>query len=158
MAHSPCSSRDSRHSYSAGLLIRFSSHDCSCPKAPRKSFHNLALYKSDYYYYYCNPIQIHVWNIQLFNLVLWTLPYTERLVGGPSPREGRLEVIHNGVWGTVCDDGFTDVAASVVCHSLGFGYILLTLQSNSRYSAIDCRILLEFGSWFLICHWRPRNS
>ena len=57
--------------------------------------------------------------------------YTERLVGGPSPREGRLEVIHNGVWGTVCDDGFTDEAARVVCYSLGFGYTLLILQSNS---------------------------
>ena len=33
-------------------LIRFSSHDCSCPLAPRKSFDILALYKSDYYYYY----------------------------------------------------------------------------------------------------------
>jgi len=35
-----------------GLSIRFSSHDCSCPLAPRKSFDILALYKSDYYYYY----------------------------------------------------------------------------------------------------------
>ena len=50
MAHSPCLSRDSRHSYSVGLLIRLSSHDCSCPLAPRKSFDILALYKSDYYY------------------------------------------------------------------------------------------------------------
>jgi len=40
------------HSYSVGLLIRLSSHDFSCPLAPRKSFDILALYKSDYYYYY----------------------------------------------------------------------------------------------------------
>jgi len=49
VAHSPCLSRDSRHSYSVGLLIRLSSHDCSCPLAARKSFDILALYKSDYY-------------------------------------------------------------------------------------------------------------
>jgi len=44
-----------------------------------------------------------------------------RLVGGSSSREGRLEVYFMGVWGTVCDDGFTDAAARVVCYMLGYG-------------------------------------
>ena len=47
---------------------------------------------------------------------------TVALFGGGSPREGRLEVYHHFQWGTVCDDGFTDAAARVACHSLGFGY------------------------------------
>jgi len=56
------------------------------------------------------------------------LPFSEEgdsvaLVGGSCPQEGRLEVQYNGVWGTVCDDGFTDAAARVVCYSLGFGYV-----------------------------------
>jgi hypothetical protein len=44
-----------------------------------------------------------------------------RLVGD-SEGVGRLEVYHDGEWGSVCEDGFDDVAATVVCHSIGFGY------------------------------------
>ena len=43
-----------------------------------------------------------------------------RLVDGYNI-SGRLEVNHNGVWGTVCDDGFNDAAAKVFCNMLGFG-------------------------------------
>jgi len=46
-----------------------------------------------------------------------------RLVGGQSSHEGRLEVLHDGVWGTVCDDWFTNTAATVACRSLGFTYV-----------------------------------
>jgi len=45
------------------------------------------------------------------------------LVGVGNPRVGRLEVFHANQWGTVCDNGFTDAAARVVCYSLGFGYV-----------------------------------
>lgn len=34
--------------------------------------------------------------------------------------EGRLEVIHEGEVGTVCDDGWTDTNCEVVCRSLGY--------------------------------------
>jgi len=44
-----------------------------------------------------------------------------RLVGGTTEREGRLEVNYNGVWGTVCDDGFNNVDAGVVCRETGLG-------------------------------------
>jgi len=44
-----------------------------------------------------------------------------RLVGGRTRREGRLEVLYNGTWGTVCDDLFSDAAAQVVCYMLGYG-------------------------------------
>ena len=38
--------------------------------------------------------------------------------------EGRLEVMYNSVWGTVCDDHFDNAAASAVCRSLYFPYVL----------------------------------
>jgi len=32
-----------------------------------------------------------------------------------------LEVLRSGVWGTVCDDSFSNVDAQVACYMLGFG-------------------------------------
>jgi len=48
-----------------------------------------------------------------------------RLVGSELPNEGRLEVKVGGIWGTVCDDSFSNVDAAVACASLGFAYVFL---------------------------------
>ncbi|XP_070548728.1 neurotrypsin-like isoform X2 [Ptychodera flava] len=43
-----------------------------------------------------------------------------RLVGGDNIFEGRLEIIHEGNWGTVCDDEFEVKDAVIVCKQLGY--------------------------------------
>lgn len=56
-----------------------------------------------------------------------------RLVGpGSRPEEGRLEVLHQGQWGTVCDDDFALQEATVACRQLGFE-AALTWAHSAKY-------------------------
>ena len=43
-----------------------------------------------------------------------------RLVDGDGFSTGRLEIFHNGIWGTVCNDRWTQTNSIVACRQFGF--------------------------------------
>ena len=53
-----------------------------------------------------------------------------RLFGGINRLEGRVEIMYQGVWGTICVDGWDDNDATVVCRELGLFNATTTRQNQ----------------------------
>eukprot|EP00057_Strongylocentrotus_purpuratus_P025114 XP_011679588.1 PREDICTED: deleted in malignant brain tumors 1 protein-like [Strongylocentrotus purpuratus] len=58
---------------------------------------------------------------------------TVRLVNGPSPSEGRVEILYNGQWNTICDDYWNLEEAHVVCRQLGYSTDNVVARSSAFY-------------------------
>lgn len=48
------------------------------------------------------------------------------------PWQGRVEVLYNDIWGTVCDIGFNYNSGNVLCRSLGYG-TCRTITARAHY-------------------------
>ncbi|KAM6273777.1 HHIP-like protein 1 [Porphyrio hochstetteri] len=62
---------------------------------------------------------------------------------GRSRSRGRVEVYIDGEWGTVCDDGWSSLAAAVVCRQLGFPYVVRASKKAEFGEGTSLRILLD---------------
>ena len=66
-----------------------------------------------------------------------------RLAGGSSELAGRVEIFHEGAWGTVCDDFWGAPDAAVVCRELGFSADGAVARAFAAFGQGTGRILLD---------------
>ena len=85
-----------------------------------------------------------------FSIVLFLLQaHHIRLRGGFRFSEGRIEVFHDSVWGTICDDNWDLVDANVACRQAGFGTAFEAVRDaaigagTGRVSRFSCKLFLQ---------------
>ncbi|XP_030851451.1 deleted in malignant brain tumors 1 protein isoform X3 [Strongylocentrotus purpuratus] len=77
-----------------------------------------------------------------------------RLAGGATTNEGRVEIYHNGQWGTVCDDNWDTTDAAVACRQLGYVGVDVLIDGGSGLGPIWLDEVTCFGSEVMLSSCR----
>uniref|UniRef100_A0A8C3W2N6 SRCR domain-containing protein n=1 Tax=Catagonus wagneri TaxID=51154 RepID=A0A8C3W2N6_9CETA len=98
-----------------------------------------------YFWLLCQKLINHIWLDLLLGSAAFSDKERLRLRGGNSMCSGRVEVLHSGSWGTVCDDSWSLAEAEVVCQQLGCGHALEALRDAgvAHFGKGSGRIWLE---------------
>ena len=67
-------------------------------------------------------------------------------MGGSNQYEGRVEVCINDQWGTVCDDDWGSIDATVICKQLGYA----TTGSKCKHCIVLARVSFEFAAFLVL--------
>ena len=87
-----------------------------------------------------------------------TLRRSIRLVGGGTSNYGRLDVLHNGVWGWVCDNGLSfRQEGNVACRSLGLGPYISHISSLQEPRSLGMKGPSRVWLSNLTCSGRESN-
>ena len=72
-----------------------------------------------------------------------------RLSSGDIEQEGIPEVCVNGVWGSICDDGWSSIDGQVFCKQLGYDDIgIISLKVIHYYTKSESDYVISS----LVCH------
>ncbi len=75
-------------------------------------------------------------------IIMFLGDYSIRLVNGNSDCSGRVEILYNGQWGTVCDDSWDMNHTAVVCRQLGCG-TAVSAKTSAHFGAGSGQIWLD---------------